>query len=85
MVSHLFWIVMQDGDTLLHIASEHGYTQMVLTFLERGVPLHMPNKVLELRRCGTYGLHQYGFVIVVIIARQAQCVCIQPQSVVTQI
>lgn len=35
-----------DGDTLMHIAAMSGHAQTALAFLKRGVPLHMPNKVL---------------------------------------
>ncbi|XP_026785883.3 transient receptor potential cation channel, subfamily N, member 1 [Pangasianodon hypophthalmus] len=34
----------KDGSTLLHIASECGHPGTALTFLRKGVPLHMPNK-----------------------------------------
>lgn len=35
----------QDGSTLMHIASRSGQPMTALSFLKRGVPLHMPNKV----------------------------------------
>jgi len=35
---------LQDGSTLMHIASERGHPDTALAFLKRGVPLHMPNK-----------------------------------------
>ncbi|XP_013382005.1 serine/threonine-protein phosphatase 6 regulatory ankyrin repeat subunit A-like [Lingula anatina] len=34
----------KDGSTLMHIASECGHPDTALTFLKKGVPLHMPNK-----------------------------------------
>ncbi|KAM3929137.1 uncharacterized protein RB166_006918 [Leptodactylus fuscus] len=34
----------KDGDTLLHIASHCGHPETALTFLKKGVLLHMPNK-----------------------------------------
>ncbi|ROT61622.1 putative serine/threonine-protein phosphatase 6 regulatory ankyrin repeat subunit B isoform X3 [Penaeus vannamei] len=34
----------KDGSTLVHIASLHGHPDTVMTFLRKGVPLHMPNK-----------------------------------------
>ncbi|XP_051526903.1 transient receptor potential cation channel, subfamily N, member 1 [Myxocyprinus asiaticus] len=34
----------KDGNTLLHIASQCGHPGTALTFLRKGVPLHMPNK-----------------------------------------
>ncbi|XP_036423490.1 transient receptor potential cation channel, subfamily N, member 1 [Colossoma macropomum] len=34
----------KDGSTLLHIASQCGHPETALTFLKKGVPLHMPNK-----------------------------------------
>lgn len=36
---------LQDGSTLLHVASEHGHLDTALALLKKGVPLHMPNKV----------------------------------------
>lgn len=36
---------MQDGSTLMHIASQAGHPDTALVFLKKGVPLHMPNKV----------------------------------------
>lgn len=38
---------IQDGDTLLHIASQCGHPATALTLLKKGVLLHMPNKVLD--------------------------------------
>lgn len=38
-------IYLQDGSTLMHIASKFGHSDTALAFLKRGVPLHMPNKV----------------------------------------
>lgn len=35
----------KDGSTLMHIASQYGHPDTALTFLKKGVPLHMPNKV----------------------------------------
>ena len=35
----------KDGSTLMHIASQCGHPETALTFLKKGVPLHMPNKV----------------------------------------
>lgn len=35
----------KDGSTLMHIASQYGHPDTALTFLRKGVPLHMPNKV----------------------------------------
>ncbi|XP_078580181.1 uncharacterized protein LOC144864139 isoform X2 [Branchiostoma floridae x Branchiostoma japonicum] len=34
----------KDGSTLMHIASQCGHPETALTFLKKGVPLHMPNK-----------------------------------------
>ncbi|NP_899192.1 transient receptor potential cation channel, subfamily N, member 1 [Danio rerio] len=34
----------KDGNTLLHIASQCGHPTTALSFLRKGVPLHMPNK-----------------------------------------
>ncbi|XP_050400941.2 ankyrin-1 [Patella vulgata] len=34
----------KDGSTLMHIASQFGHPDTALTFLKKGVPLHMPNK-----------------------------------------
>lgn len=34
----------KDGSTLMHIASQYGHPDTALTFLKKGVPLHMPNK-----------------------------------------
>ncbi|XP_066571914.1 transient receptor potential cation channel, subfamily N, member 1 [Amia ocellicauda] len=34
----------KDGSTLMHIASHCGHPETALTFLKKGVPLHMPNK-----------------------------------------
>ncbi|XP_056378829.1 serine/threonine-protein phosphatase 6 regulatory ankyrin repeat subunit A-like isoform X2 [Hyla sarda] len=34
----------KDGDTLMHIASQCGHPETALTFLKKGVLLHMPNK-----------------------------------------
>ncbi|XP_069588476.1 serine/threonine-protein phosphatase 6 regulatory ankyrin repeat subunit B-like [Ranitomeya imitator] len=34
----------KDGDTLMHIASQCGHSEAALTFLKKGVLLHMPNK-----------------------------------------
>ncbi|XP_012688345.1 transient receptor potential cation channel, subfamily N, member 1 [Clupea harengus] len=34
----------KDGSTLLYIASQCGHPETALTFLKKGVPLHMPNK-----------------------------------------
>ena len=36
---------LQDGSTLMHIASQAGHPDTALVFLKKGVPLHMPNKV----------------------------------------
>ena len=36
----------QDGSTLMHIASQCGHPETALMFLRKGVPLHMPNKVM---------------------------------------
>lgn len=38
----------KDGSTLMHIASQYGHPDTALTFLKKGVPLHMPNKVFPL-------------------------------------
>lgn len=38
---------VQDGNTLLHIASQCGHPATALMLLRKGVPLHMPNKVLN--------------------------------------
>ena len=35
----------KDGSTLMHIASLYGHPDTAMTFLKKGVPLHMPNKV----------------------------------------
>jgi ankyrin repeat protein len=35
----------KDGSTLMHIASTYGHPDTALTFLRKGVPLQMPNKV----------------------------------------
>ncbi|XP_068094527.1 serine/threonine-protein phosphatase 6 regulatory ankyrin repeat subunit B-like [Hyperolius riggenbachi] len=34
----------KDGDTLMHIAAQCGHPETALTFLKKGVLLHMPNK-----------------------------------------
>ena len=34
----------------MHIASMSGPPEMALIFLKKGVPLHMPNKVIFLKR-----------------------------------
>ncbi|CDQ78336.1 unnamed protein product [Oncorhynchus mykiss] len=34
----------KDGSTLMHVASQCGHPETALTFLKKGVPLHMPNK-----------------------------------------
>ncbi|XP_039593324.1 transient receptor potential cation channel, subfamily N, member 1 isoform X2 [Polypterus senegalus] len=34
----------KDGSTLMHIASQCGHPETALTFLKKGVPLHMPDK-----------------------------------------
>ncbi|CAL4076985.1 unnamed protein product, partial [Meganyctiphanes norvegica] len=39
----------KDGSTLVHIASLHGHPDTVMSFLRKGVPLHMPNR--EGARC----------------------------------
>lgn len=38
---------IQDGNTLLHIASQCGHPATALVLLRKGVPLYMPNKVLN--------------------------------------
>ena len=35
----------KDGSTLMHISSQFGHPDTALTFLKKGVPLLMPNKV----------------------------------------
>ncbi|KAK3511793.1 hypothetical protein QTP70_023189, partial [Hemibagrus guttatus] len=47
----------KDGSTLLHIASQNGHPKTVLAFINKGVPLHMPNKygavcLHEAAKCG---------------------------------
>lgn len=34
----------KDGSTLMHVASQFGHPDTAMTFLRKGVPLHMPNK-----------------------------------------
>uniref|UniRef100_A0A3P8Z511 Ion transport domain-containing protein n=1 Tax=Esox lucius TaxID=8010 RepID=A0A3P8Z511_ESOLU len=34
----------KDGSTMMHIASQCGHPDTALTFMKKGVPLHMPNK-----------------------------------------
>ena len=40
----------KDGSTLMHIASLNGHPEAVMAFLRKGVPLHMPNKVIVMKR-----------------------------------
>ena len=37
----------KDGSTLMHISSQFGHPDTALTFLKKGVPLLMPNKVKQ--------------------------------------
>lgn len=37
----------KDGSTLMHIASRYGHPDTAMTFLKKGVPLNMPNKVMS--------------------------------------
>ena len=39
----------KDGNTLMHIASQFGHPETALSFLKKGVPLQMPNKVIKCR------------------------------------
>ena len=39
----------KDGSTLMHIASLYGHPDTALAFLKKGVPMLMPNKVIEAR------------------------------------
>ena len=36
----------RDGSTLIHIAAQFGHPDTAMSFLKKGVPLHMPNKVV---------------------------------------
>ncbi|KAK3089890.1 hypothetical protein FSP39_007395 [Pinctada imbricata] len=59
----------KDGSTLMHIASQCGHPETALTFLKKGVPLHMPNKVKKkrvfpsfIRQDSVYVLFQSGAI-----------------------
>lgn len=41
----------KDGSTLLHVASLNGHPDTALMLLRKGVPLHMPNKVITHLEC----------------------------------
>ena len=36
----------KDGSTLMHIASAFGHPETAISFLKKGVPMLMPNKVI---------------------------------------
>ena len=37
----------KEGNTLMHVTSLSGHPDTTMSFLRRGVPLHMPNKVIQ--------------------------------------
>ena len=43
--------IKQDGSTMMHIAAQAGHPDTAMVFLKKGVPLHMPNKVISYVSC----------------------------------
>ena len=50
MQTDSFFLTLQDGSTLIHLASKCGHPEVALFFVKRGVPLQMPNKVCTSKR-----------------------------------
>ncbi|CAD5209581.1 unnamed protein product [Bursaphelenchus xylophilus] len=64
----------KDGSTMLHVAAQAGHSSTALTFLKRGVPLHMPNKT------GALGIHAaaaagFNDVVKMLISRGTNADC----------